>query len=197
MGVFGVSVSHPICMVEVMFDVLDDLEDAIDKVRAPDRGAVDVERISKLAERIEFAAAPGGRRVRSVGCLGRGRVREHRVGDAVQDCAVRTGTRSGRCAWPASSNQLPETAAAFARVRSPPSTSPRSPARTRRPGRRCSKASRPSWSPSPRSAHPRNCATRSRACATRSTTTRAPAPTRSNTRSTRSRCRSPRVGAGS
>jgi Domain of unknown function (DUF222)/HNH endonuclease len=43
-----------------MFDVLDDLENAVDKIAA-DEGVIDVERISKLAERLEF------QRLRAVG----------------------------------------------------------------------------------------------------------------------------------
>ena len=95
-----------------MFDVLDDLEDAIEKIAACE-GFVDVARISKLAERLEF------QRVRAVGEFDRscswaaeGYVSPASALRAKTRCSHGQAFRSVRLARKL--EQLPETAAAFA-----------------------------------------------------------------------------------
>jgi Domain of unknown function (DUF222) len=95
-----------------MFDVLDDLEDAVGKLLASDRTGDDVERVSMLAERIEFA------RLREVGAFDRsGRwATENFVSTA---SAVRSKLRCSHgqahrlVRLARNLERLPETAAAF------------------------------------------------------------------------------------
>ena len=94
-----------------MFDLLDDLEAVLDKFAA-DEGPVDVVRVSKLTERLEFQRLRAiGAYDRSAGWLLDGFVSAQSA--LRSKCRLSTGHAHGAVVLARKLDQLPETAAAF------------------------------------------------------------------------------------
>ena len=75
-----------------MFDVLDDLEDAVDKLAAED-GYVDVVRLTKIAERIEFE------RLRAVRAFDRSASWATEFTSAAAALRAKTRRSAGQASW--------------------------------------------------------------------------------------------------
>ena len=100
-----------------MFDPLDELEAAIDKVAAFE-GVVDVERIARLCERVEFLRVRAGRRLRPVGCVGARQVPRAQPPACGRRAGSSRAPRTAPSGWPAGCRSCPKSVRRSRRVTS-------------------------------------------------------------------------------